>query len=799
MKKYRSFHNDGFNSLSSLLVVLCFLLSTFIVTPAYAASRIDITGPDGSGLFGYDVVVLPNGNIVVSDPYYDLDGQADAGAVYLYDGTTLALISVLTGSTAGDQLGYNDWGVSEGVQVLPSGNFVVISPYWSNGTAGRAGAVTWCSATTGCDGAVSPANSFVGTHLGDSDLGLFTGILENGDYMVICPGWDDGDVINVGAVTKCSGTGGCTGEATAANSLVGTQAGDVVGANAAILALNNGAYVVSSPNWANGGAAKAGAVTWCSGAGSCVGPVTAANSLVGTQPDDRVSYGFLTKLSNGNYVVRSPNWANGAAANAGAVTWCSGTTGCTGPVTPANSLVGAKANDSVGGHVVWALPNGNYVVTSPDWANGGATRAGAATWCSGATGCTGPVTTANSLVGTHTNDQIGSYGLTIFKNSNYTVSSSYWANGGVESAGAVTWCSGTTGCTGAVSPANSLVGSQTSDNVGWYGTSEVANGNYVVQTRHWANGSAKKAGAVTWCSGTTGCTGPVTADNSLVGAHEYDEVGSVAVLANGNYVVGSGSWDNGGVADAGAVTWCSGATGCTGPATPANSLVGVHAGDGVGIGAALTNGNYVVKSAGWDNGATADVGAVTWCNGTAGCTGPVTAANSLIGSTAGDQVGGTTWNSVHALSNGNYVVSSPLWSNGGALGAGAATWVNGTTGLIGVVTTTNSLVGTTAGDHISYYGVTEIDNSNYVVTSYEWDNGAVADAGAVTWAVSAGGSTTGPITNQNSVLGETVSGGGYLNFAYDGLYGRLVVGRPADNKVTVVFLVMRVYLPLVMR
>ena len=57
----------------------------------------------------------------------------------------------------------------------------------------------------------------------------------------------------------------------------------------------------------------------------------------------------VTALSNGNYVVESPNWTNGAAANAGAVTWGSGAAGVSGPVTATNSLVGSTANDGVGG------------------------------------------------------------------------------------------------------------------------------------------------------------------------------------------------------------------------------------------------------------------------------------------------------------------------------------------------------------------------------------------------------------------------------------------------------------------
>ena len=117
---------------------------------------------------------------------------------------------------------------------------------------------------------------------------------------------------------------------------------------------------------------------------------------------------------------------------------------------------------------------------------------------------------------------------------------------------------------------------------------------------------------------------------------------------------------------------------------------------------ALTNGNYVVSSPYWDNGAVADAGAVTWGSGTTGVSGVVSSANSLVGSTANDKVG---YGGVTALSNGNYVVMSRYWDNGAATDAGAATWGSGTSGVSGVVSSANSLVGSTAGDQLGYgYG-----------------------------------------------------------------------------------------------
>ena len=101
------------------LALILGLLPWPAAQPVLAASTSDIPAPAGSGAFGV-VTLLPNGNFVVVDSGYDAPGPVtDVGAVHLYDRFTLALISTLTGSTAGDQVG------SGGVSVLPNGSFVV--------------------------------------------------------------------------------------------------------------------------------------------------------------------------------------------------------------------------------------------------------------------------------------------------------------------------------------------------------------------------------------------------------------------------------------------------------------------------------------------------------------------------------------------------------------------------------------------------------------------------------------------------------------------------------------------------
>ncbi len=66
-----------------------------------------------------------------------------------------------------------------------------------------------------------------------------------------------------------------------------------------------------------------------------------------------------------------------------------------------------------------------------------------------------------------------------------------------------------------------------------------------------------------------------------------------------------------------------------------------------------------------------------------------------------------------------------------------------------------------------------------------WDNGAIVDAGAVTWGDGTAG-TTGPITADNSVLGTAAGGGSSMSWwgGYDNVNHQLVVGRPAENLVT---------------
>lgn len=752
----------------------------FISTLALMGQTINITGPAGSGQFGKHTQVLVNGNYVVADPLFDEGGLTDIGAVYLFDGNTHAIISIFKGSSNFDQVG------SDGITALPNGNFVVQSQYWDNGAVTDAGAVTWCNGTTGLNGVVSSANSLVGSSANDK-AGYYFGqrvqVLTNGNYIVRSINWDNGAAVDAGAVTWGNGTTGVSGVVSASNSLVGSTSNDQVGYYGVYI-LTNDNYVVSNPEWDNAGIINAGAVTWGNGSTGISGVINASNSLVGNSLNDNVgnieSSTRILILTNGNYVVFSPNWDNGATINVGAVTWCNGTTGLTGSVSTTNSLTGSNTNDRVGYAQGLALTNGNYAVCSRQWRNGSFFNAGAVTWCDGTTGLIGQVNTSNSLVGSKTNDFVGFY-ATALTNGSYVVQSILWGNGINSGVGAVTWCNGTAGTSAVVSAVNSLVGSSASDQVGEYVTA-LANGNYVVLSQRWNNGAALQAGAATWGNGSTGTSGIVSSANSLVGSTSLDQVGyfGATALSNGNYVVKSPYWDNGAMADVGAATWGDGTSGTTGTISTVNSLLGVNANDQIALSGihALSNGNYVISSAYWNNGAIADAGAITWGDGNTGVTGSVSAANSIVGTSSNDNLGngGTI-----ILSNGAFVSHNRVWDNGTAVDAGASLWHNGMTNTSGVINADNSLIGSISYDDVGP-GIIKMTNDVHAVVSSGY--GGTNNYGAVTW-VNSNTGNNGYVNGCNSILGNVVnSGNDFFNVKYNTTYNYMLLGKPLENVVT---------------
>ena len=200
---------------------------------------------------------------------------------------------------------------------------------------------------------------------------------------------------------------------------------------------------------------------------------------------------------------------------------------------------------------------------------------------------------------------------------------------------------------------------------------------------------------------------------------------------------------------------------------------------------ALTNGNYVVSIPQWDNGSNTEAGAVAWGNGASGITGEVSASNSLVGTTTDDQVGnGRLYEvpGVTILPDGNYIVNSPNWKNGPY--TGAVTWGNGASGTVGAVSSDNSLVNTSANDEIFCESIITVYPNGIASIHFPgWSNGA--SYGAVSLISGPPNITVGPLSSANSVLGNSSFGGDNMVSDYDTIYDQLIVGRPYDNKVTI--------------
>ncbi|MEO7432964.1 MAG: hypothetical protein ABIR62_13265 [Dokdonella sp.] len=606
------------------------------------------------------------------------------------------------------------------VKALPNGNIVVIAEYTPPGTQDSLGAV-FLYRSSG-----SLISVLTGYGIGSGSLQ----VVRDSDFVVCSPRWSNSSATHdMGAATWVDGNIGLDGMVSANNSIVGAHDSDSVCVGG-VTALTNGDYVISSPNWGSDVTHPIGAATHCA-RGGCVGTVNASNSLTGNADGDEVGLGVIA-LSNGNYVVASPWWSNSTTRYVGAVTLCSDGNGCTGAVTEANSLTGSTdydllgqfgdGNDAAG---VIPLSGGDFVVKDQNWHDERGVPVGSATHVSGTSGLVGRVSTQNSLVGTNDGDFAQSR-ITALTNGNYVVHTPYRDAGALADVGASTWCDGKAGCVGPLSEAISLQGSIANDRVGWGPQSgALTDGNYVVTSPYWSKDGISKVGAATWCSGVTGCSGPVSALNSLVGGAPYDIVGSAGV-------------------------------------TP------------------LPNGRYVVSSPYWANGTVARVGAATWCDaGGDACVAPVSRANSLTGSAENDLVG--NWQAT-ALTNGNYVVYSGQWNLDGAR-VGAVTWGSGAYGSVGRVSTDNSFTGITTDESQGFPRMTAVANGNYVITSPSRSNGVIWNAGAVTF-LRGFGPQNGSIDRSNSVIGQVEGEGASLSFDYDAISDVLVVGKPAENVVT---------------
>jgi hypothetical protein len=674
-----------------------------------------------------------------------------------------AQVDVLPGPSGSQRFGAR-------VLVLPNGNLAVNDP------AG-AGAVHLYRPD------LSPIATLRGTSPTDAiGSGGLVG-LGDGHFVVISPEWRDAAGLRKAAVTWVDGTTGLDGEVSPQNSIIDDT--PAIG-ELTVVPLPTGRYLVVSARWNN-----VGAVRLAQAGGVSVGPTSAANALVGSANGD---VPVVHVLANGNYVVAIATWSQGT----GAVAWCPGTTGCIGAIDAVDALVGSTSGDRVGQQVA-ILANGHYVVGSPQWdrvtPQGTLFDAGAATWCSGAVGCRGQVTTANSLVGNSAFDRVGTR-IEPLVNGNYVVSSPEVSApslaGPQPGAGATTWAHGETGLVGVVGPGNSVMGSVRDSRIGLRIVA-LTNGHYVIlspkrRVVRFEPGSGFvtcRCGSATWADGTRATTGSIDSLPALLGASDLDEVGSTAVaLANGHYAVASPFVDLPGAVDAGAVTWQSGTSPQAASPDASNSLVGTQAGDGVGSGLlALGDGNYVVGSAGFRVGNMAAAGAATWRPGSSASPDVVGAENSLLGSAANQRTG----TFLHALPGGRYAIGVPEWSTGNLELQGALAISPVGAPLAGILGPAHALVGSSSNDGIGGESPLLLPDDLVVFVHPFWNHPATQQPSGAMTVMRPGSRPTGTIDAGNSLLLSQIDQGLSARYrariAYDGVRARLAVGEPMANRV----------------
>ncbi len=235
-----------------------------------------------------------------------------------------SLVGTTGGGFSGDRVGTdNPDGDVLRVLDLGGGFYAVPSLKWTNGAAGAAGAVTLVNTSTGTPtgpisngtGVVSAANSIVGTSTGDS-VGELLRDLGGGRFATGSYLWDNGAATDAGAVTVVNAAAWTPFTVSAANSLVGSQSNDQVGFDALVV---GGRLAVLSPNWSNGAATSAGAVTVLDPAtfvGGRSRPRTAWSALLRTTRW-ALRRGAVPTQPDGFYVI-SPFWSG----TDGAVTSC---------------------------------------------------------------------------------------------------------------------------------------------------------------------------------------------------------------------------------------------------------------------------------------------------------------------------------------------------------------------------------------------------------------------------------------------------------------------------------------------
>lgn len=367
-----------------------------------------------------------------------------------------------------------------------------------------------------------------------SPLGRWYLSLPNGNVAVADGSFDRADgTQDVGVVSLYAADGRLI------QRVEGQREGDALGSGGLTL-LTNGHYVVASPGWSDGTRQRVGAVTWAHAERGLPDRIAASNSLVGSTHEDVVGRGGVTALANGHFIVASVFWNAPGRPGAGAITWARGDGTTVGPVSAANSLVGGRSHDLIDQD--WhAFPDGSGLLLLRGFDNGTAMDAGALLWLRADQPTAGVIGSANALVGTTAGDFRNAY-LTPTPNGLVAFSAPHWDAPGAPNAGAVTVVSATLPRTGSISAANALIGASRDDLFGigathpdHRGIVALATGELAVISPAWSD----FRGAVHRVPNSPSLAGVAGLGNAVVGRYAGDNIGigSVLPMPDGGLVI----------------------------------------------------------------------------------------------------------------------------------------------------------------------------------------------------------------------------------------------------------------------
>ncbi|MBB1396701.1 Ig-like domain-containing protein [Pseudoalteromonas sp. SG44-8] len=492
---------------------------------------------DQYNIFGNHVVILQNGNVVVTSPSDDI-GALSGGSVHLFNGTTREVIASISGNVVDEMIGSN------GITELPNGNFIISSP-------SGYGSVKIINGDTGMQVGTGITGSRATDNIGSGGIYLLESDTSN--FVISSPRVSFSDIraVGSGGAKELKNAGefrvinGDTG-AQIGSSVFGTQVNDLF-SSGGVYPLSNGNFAVSSPNVdkrdTDGSLlTNVGELGVYSGTdGILVGTVSTIS-------------GGITVLSNDNIVVNSPEFDSSNGVDSGRITLISGTTGN----QIGEHYTGAASSDRFG-EVITPVGLNNFVASSlyVSAINGSADNVGNVSLFNGTNG-----SLVSSVYGITAGDGFGSE-VQVQANGNYIIVSPSYSSNNLRWNGRVELRNGDTG----ELIGSPLEGDKDFQRFGSYGVTTLNNNNFVISTvedqmeRSIASSQVNdvhNAGLVVLVDGQSG-----SELNRFKGDNEGDQIGSSGIigLSNGNYVVASQNDDVDGVADAGSAILFNGSDG----------------------------------------------------------------------------------------------------------------------------------------------------------------------------------------------------------------------------------------------